>query len=78
MIFNCVIPLLNVIAAMSLLLLKPVDKFLVFKYFKTPATFDQELHGKFMKILYVIIIFHCVSTAFFLTEPNLIRSEATV
>jgi hypothetical protein len=40
MLFNCVIPALNVIAALSFLLLKLVDKVLVFKFFKTPINFD--------------------------------------
>lgn len=40
MIFNCVIPVLNVIAALSFLLLKLIDKYLVFKFFKTPINFD--------------------------------------
>ena len=40
MLFNCVIPALNVVAALSFLLLKLIDKFLVFKFFKTPINFD--------------------------------------
>jgi hypothetical protein len=77
MIFNGVIPLLNVVAVVSLLLLKPIDKFLVFKYFKIPLSFDQELHGKFMKILYIILIIHCLTTAFFLSEPTLYPVDET-
>ena len=72
MLFNCVIPVLNVVTAFSLLLLKPVDKFLVFKYFKTPINFDEELHRKFMKVLYLSIIAHLVSSAFLLSEPSLV------
>ncbi len=72
MLFNCVIPVLNVVAAMSLLLLKPVDKFLVFKYFKTPINFDEELHRKFMNVMYLSIMAHTVATAFLLSEPSLI------
>ena len=72
MLFNCVIPALNVIAALSFLLLKLVDKVLVFKFFKTPINFDESLHRKFMKILYISIILHLAASAFLLSEPNLV------
>jgi hypothetical protein len=72
MLFNCVIPALNVIAALSFLLLKLIDKLLVFKFFKTPINFDESLHKKFMKILYISMILHLASSAFLLSEPNLV------
>jgi hypothetical protein len=67
LIFNAVIPLLNIIAAMSFLLLTVVDKVLVFKFFKTPANYNEELHKKFMKTLYVGLVLHMISTAFLLS-----------
>ncbi len=72
LIFNAVIPLLNIIAALSFLLLEIIDKVLVFKFFKTPSNYDESLHRKFLKTLYIGIILHTVASAFLLSEPNLI------
>lgn len=74
--FNCVIPVLNVIAALSIVLIFWIDKVLVFKFFKTPMNFDESLHRKFMKTLYIGLILHMVVSAFFLSEPNLIPKQS--
>lgn len=76
MIFNCVIPILNVIAALSFFLLQWIDKILVFKFFKTPINFDESLHRKFMKTLYLSIILHLAASAFLLSEPNLVPKNS--
>lgn len=72
------IPLLNIIAAISLILLQLIDKILVFKFFKTPLNFDESLHKKFMKSLYISLILHMISSAFLLSEPNLVPSNSSI
>jgi hypothetical protein len=67
LLFNCVIPFLNVIAALSFMLLELVDRFLVFKFFKTPINYDESLHRKVLKVMFIAIILHMASTAFLLS-----------
>jgi hypothetical protein len=40
MAFNCVIPFLNVIAALSLIIMEASDRVLIFKVFKKPINYD--------------------------------------
>jgi hypothetical protein len=76
MIFGCVIPLLYIVVAISILLLVIIDKVLLFKFFKTPINFDESLHKKIMKTLYLALLLHLVTTAFLLSEPNLVPKNS--
>lgn len=67
MIFGCVMPALYIIVALSILLLVIVDKVLLFKFFKTPINFDESLHKKVMKTLYLGIMLHLAASAFLLS-----------
>lgn len=67
MIFGCVMPALYIIVALSILLLVIIDKVLLFKFFKTPINFDESLHKKVMKTLYIGIMLHLATSAFLLS-----------
>lgn len=67
MIFGCVMPVLYIVVAVSTLLLVIIDKVLLFKFFKTPINFDESLHKKVIKTLYLALMIHLLTTAFFLS-----------
>jgi len=76
MMFGCVMPALYIVVAISTLLLVIIDKLLLFKFFKTPINFDESLHKKIMKTLYLGLILHLVASAFLLSEPNLVPKNS--
>lgn len=78
MVFSCIIPILNLICALSLLLLYFSDRVLVFKIYQTPVNYGAELHKLIIRVLYVGLVAHFVLTAFFLSEPELIAPNSSI
>ena len=67
--FSCVIPILNIICALSIFLLYLIDKLLVFKFYQTPLNYNSDLHQLMRKTLYLGIVVHLGLSAYFLSEP---------
>lgn len=76
MMFGAVMPALYIVVAVSVFLLVVVDKLLLFKFFKTPINFDDSLHKKVMKTLYIGVMIHLTASAFLLSEPNLVPKDS--
>lgn len=77
MAFSCIIPILNVICAFSLMLLYFSDKVLVFKVYQTPINYNAELHRIINKTIYIGLIAHMALSAFFLSEASLIAPNSS-
>lgn len=67
MTFSCIIPILYLICAISLMLLYFSDKVLIFKVYQFPVNYGNELHKLIKKTLYLGIVLHCALTAVFLS-----------
>jgi uncharacterized membrane protein len=76
--FSCVIPLLNLICAISLLLLYFADRLLVFKVYQTPVNYGPELHRLISKTIYVALVAHFALSAFFLSEGELVAPYSLI
>jgi hypothetical protein len=74
---NAVIPLLNIIMLAFLLINIAIDKFSVFKVYKTPLNYQNALHKHMRKVFYVMFTMHFIVTPLLLSEPYLIPDSQT-
>lgn len=76
--FSCVIPILYIIATMSVLFLYLTDKVLVFRLYQTPINYGPDLHKLIKKALYFGLIAHMMLSAVFLSQPELIVQGSAI
>lgn len=65
--FSCIIPILYLVCAISLMLLYFSDRVLVFKVYQTPVNYGASLHKLINQVIYIGLVAHFALTAFFLS-----------
>lgn len=65
--FSAVMPVLYVIAFLSIWFMFVCDKLLLFKVYQKPINYSENLQSKVFKIVYIALIVHCVASAFILS-----------
>ena len=76
--FSCIMPVLNIIATCSFLLMFLCDKVLIFKVFRKPPNYDHKMQKKLIRLLYLALMIHLIGTAFLISEPNLVVEGSTI
>lgn len=64
--YNCVIPLLNLVALFSFMFQYITDKIMIYCIYKKPPNYDQNLQRMIRKTLILCIIVHLVASLFLL------------
>lgn len=70
--FSAVMPILYVIAFLSIWFMFICDKLLLFRIYQKPINYTKDLQYNIFKILYVGLLIHCVASAFMLSYPDLV------
>lgn len=76
--FSGVIPLLNIVSAMSFFILYFSDKILLFKFYQTPINYTQTLHRVLAKVIVLALLGHFVITSFCLSESTISLSNLSL
>ncbi len=73
--FSSVMPILYVIAFLSIWFMFTCDKLLLFRVYQKPINYSEDLQSKVFKFLYIAIMVHCVASFFILSEKHLINAS---
>lgn len=71
-------PLLNIIAFLSFFFMFISDKVLIFRVYKKPLNYDHKMQKKMVRLLYIALAIHMVTSAFLISEPNLVLEGSTI
>lgn len=78
MAFSSVMPILYIIAFLSIWFMFVCDKALLFRVYQKPINYSQDLQNKVFKFLYISLLVHCVSSFFILSEKHLIAANNNI
>lgn len=76
MAFSAIMPLLYIIAFLSIWFMFICDKLLLFRVYQKPINYSQDLQNKVFKLVYIAIMIHCVVSVFTLSEKHLMSAGA--
>lgn len=72
MAFSSVMPVLYVIAFLSIWFMFVCDKLLLFRVYQKPINYSEDLQNKVFKFFYIAIMLHCAASFFMLSEKYLL------
>jgi hypothetical protein len=69
--FSALMPILYIVAFLTVWIMFLVDKILLFRIYQKPINYSEDLQNKVFKIIYIAVVIHCVVSALTLSEPKL-------
>lgn len=73
--FSAVLPMLYIIAFLSIGFMLLSDKVLMFKIFQKPLNYTSKLHDNVFKAIFFLILVHCVISPLLLSAPGLMLAR---